>query len=538
MAASLSRFLALALLCSASGNLPAAEVPISSLQFEPYAFKTSQHGTIAAEVAFFEVPRRHADPEGATIRLRVVRLPARHTSVGTPRHAPIVYLAGGPGGSGVGTARGSRWPVFDAVRANADVLLLDQRGTGLSEPPPDCPYQHTFAPTEAADPAVYLAALQATAARCAAFWRDQGIDLDAYNTIDSADDVEALRQALGVEHLNLWGMSYGTHLASAVLRYHGAHIERAVLMGMEGPDDTIKLPLSADRLLERLGTLVAAEPGAAKFDADLPGVVRRVLATLAKAAAQGRVRRLSGSTVVTIGVFDAQLAIAATLGRRETARLLPMALAAAEQGDYDVLAEFVNAVREQLGTFAAMPLATDIASGVSPARRLQVEAAERTSLLGAALNFPMPQIGDGLDIADLGPAFRAPLHSSVPTLFISGSLDGRTPLANADAASAGFEHAYRLTLEGAGHDDDLWLSHPGIPARIAAFFAGDTPADASLQAPPLMFATSVTVEILRAVWQRVGLLGLGLAALVLAGLTAAVWWWRKRRRRARAIATP
>lgn len=525
MPASLSRFLAITLLCSAAGNLAAADVSVSSLHFEPYAFETSRHGTIAAEVAFFEVPRRHADPDGTTIRLRVVRLPARHTSHDTPRPAPIVYLAGGPGGSGVGTARGSRWPVFDAMRANADVLLFDQRGTGLSEPPPACPHRHTFKPTEAADPPAYLVALQATAAACAAFWSDQGIDLDAYNTIDSAHDVEALRQALGVDRLSLWGMSYGTHLATAVL------------MGMEGPDDTVKLPLAADRLLERLGALVAADPGAAQFDADVPGAVRRVLATLASAPAKGRVRRPLGSTVVTIGVFDAQLAIAAALGRSGSARLLPMALAAAEQGDYDVLAELVHAVREQLGTFNAMPLAMDIASGVSPARRREVQEAERASLLGPALNFPLPEIGDGLDIADLGPAFRTPLHSSVPTLFISGTLDGRTPPANADAASAGFEHAHRLTLEGAGHDDDLWLSHPDIPARIAAFFAGDTPADTSLQAPPLTFATSVTYEILRAVWQRVGPAGLGFAALVLAGLTSAAWWWRRRRLRSRAAAT-
>ena len=536
MSVSLSRFLAIALLCSVAGNLPAADVSVSSLQFEPYAFETSRHGTIAAEVAFFEVPRRHANPDGTTIRLRVVRLPARHTSHDTPHSAPIVYLAGGPGGSGVGTARGPRWPVFDAMRANADVLLFDQRGTGLSEPPPACPHRHTFEPTEAADPPAYLAALQATAARCAAFWRDQGIDLDAYNTIDSAHDIEALRLALGVDRLSLWGMSYGTHLATAVLRYHGAHIERAVLMGMEGPDDTVKLPLAADRLLDRLGALVAAAPGAAELDPDVSGAVRRVLATLASAPAQGRVRRPFGGTVVTIGVFDAQLAIAAALGRSDSARLLPMALAAAEHGDYDVLAEFVHAIREQIGTFNAMPLAMDIASGVSPARRRQVEEAERVSLLGPALNFPMPQIGDGLGIADLGPAFRTPLRSSVPTLFISGTLDGRTPPANAEAAIAGFEHAHRLTLEGAGHDDDLWLSHSEIPTRIAAFFAGDSPADATLQAPPLTFATSVTEEILRAVWQRAGVAGLGFAALVLAGLAGAAWWWRKRRLRSREVA--
>ena len=109
----------------------------------------------------------------------------------------------------------------------------------------------------------------------------------------------------------------------------------------------------------------------------------------------------------------------------------------------------------------------------------------------------------------IAPSILQKCTRATGTQFISGTLDGRTPAANVDAASAGFERAYRLTLEGADHDDDLWRSHPDISVRITAFFAGATPADASLQAPPLTFATSVTVEILRALWQRVGLAGSG-----------------------------
>ncbi|PDX85443.1 hypothetical protein CHR60_14975, partial [Faecalibacterium prausnitzii] len=92
--------------------------------------QTKGNGTIATEEAFLDVPRRHSEPDGPRISLRVGRLPA---TGGDGRAAPVVYLAGGPGGSGFGTALGPRWPVFDRIRRETDVLLLDQRGTDFSD---------------------------------------------------------------------------------------------------------------------------------------------------------------------------------------------------------------------------------------------------------------------------------------------------------------------------------------------------------------------------------------------------------------------
>ena len=449
-----------------------------SLTFVPYAFDTQRHGTIDAEVAFLEVPRRRDAPEGPGMKLRVVRLPA---TGGDGKAAPVVYLAGGPGGSGVGTARGPRWPVFDQVRGGTDVLLFDQRGTGLSEPPPPCPNVQRFDDASPLNRDVALAALRQTAARCIAHWRDEGVDLAAYTTAESAADLEDLRRALGVQRISLWGMSYGTHLALATLRLHGAGIDRAVLIGVEGPDDTLKLPLAADTLLAELA-VVAQDQG---FH-DLTGTTERVLAKLRQEPARGRSLMHRGKEV-TLGVYDAQLAIAAALGRRSTQQMLPLALRDAEAGDYDLLATLVLVVREQLGEFRAMPLAMEVASGQSPHRRAMAEAQAKNSLFGDAMNFPFPMIGDGLGLVDLGEAFRAPLRSDVPVLFVSGTLDGRTPPANAEALLPGFSHAVHLRVRGASHDDELWLGNPEIAARVAGFLAGQTVVDAELVvAPPEM----------------------------------------------------
>lgn len=491
----------------------------ASLRFEAHTFETTRHGSHDAEVGYLAVPMNHDVPQSARTRLRVLRLPA---TGGDGKAAPVVYLAGGPGGSGVGTARGPRWPVFDRVRRETDVLLLDQRGTGLSEPPPACPHEHGFDDDQALDHDSAVAALRETAMRCIAHWREHGVDLDAYTTVQSAHDIDLLRQALDVPRITLWGMSYGTHLALAYLRLYEANAERVVLLGSEGLDHTLKLPLSADALLEEIGQIAAASG----FE-DLPGTTRRVLATLRQEPGRGRSYMRGGRTVV-IGEFDAQIAIAAALGRRSTQRLLPLALRRAEAGDFDLLAELVLAVRGHLGRFHAMPLVMDVASGQSPERRRLIEAQARQSLFGNALNFPFPELGDDLGLPDLGEGFRSPLHSAVPTLFVSGTLDGRTPVANARELSAGFSQSSHLIVRNASHDDELWLGHPEIAERIASFLAGTAATDHELAVPPPEFSTSTFALLTEAIGLgRLAVASTTLLALVLAPILI----WRRRRHR-------
>lgn len=494
---------------------PALAAP---LRFAAETFETQAHGSIAAEVAYLDVPLRHELASSATTRLRVVRLPA---TGGAPTAAPVVYLAGGPGGSGVGTARGPRWTVFDRVRREADVLLLDQRGTGLSAPPPACPHRHDFDASQPLQPQA-IDALRDSARRCIAHWREAGIDLEAYTTVQSAHDLEALRQALGVPKLSLWGMSYGTHLALAYLRYYEAQVERLVLLGSEGPDQQLKLPLSADALLAELAAIAETQG-----HTDLVGATRRVLAALRAQPASGH-SLLRGQTV-QIGEFDAQLAVAAALGRRSTQGLLPLALRQAEAGDFDLLTELVLAVREHLAEFQAMPLVMDVASGQSPARRQRVAADSARSLFGEALNFPFPALADGLGLPDLGADFRGPLESDIPTLFISGTLDGRTPPANVAELAPGFRRATELLVEHASHDDELWLGHPAIADSIADFLAGREVQPRRIAVDPPQFATSTLGLLIEAI--GAGRLG-GALALLLGVLATPVviWRWRRARR--------
>lgn len=129
-------------------------------------------------------------------------------------------------------------------------------------------------------------------------------------------------------------------------------------------------------------------------------------------------------------------------------------------------------------------------TGRSPQRRALVEAQARESLFGDALNFPFPELADGLGLTDLGESFRGPLHSDVPVLFISGTLDGRTPPANARALLPGFSKGRQLLVRGASHDNELWLGNAGIAGSIADFLAGRPVNDDVLDVPLPVFITS------------------------------------------------
>src|SRR5438045_3908040 len=105
------------------------------MTIEPYLFETADGQTVQAERGRLVVPENRSNPRGRLIELAFVRFKATAAKPGPP----VVYLAGGPGGSGITTAGGPRFHLFMAMRAVGDVIALDQRGVGQSKPSLACP---------------------------------------------------------------------------------------------------------------------------------------------------------------------------------------------------------------------------------------------------------------------------------------------------------------------------------------------------------------------------------------------------------------
>ena len=184
-----------------------------------------------ARCGFLVVPEKPGGRDGLLLRLAVAILPARSR---TPAPDPVLYLHGGPGGHALEAA--DRW-LDSPLREDRELILLDQRGTGFSEPAlcPDLSEQDARVAAGRHAPGAEIAARKAVSLRCRDALLEAGIDLGAWNSTTSAQDVEGLRVALGIEQWNLLGVSYGTRLALAVMRAVEPATLRSVILDSAYP---------------------------------------------------------------------------------------------------------------------------------------------------------------------------------------------------------------------------------------------------------------------------------------------------------------
>lgn len=469
--------LAFALLCLA-GCATAPVAPPPALSVEPYTFTARDGRSVEAERGRFSVPENRADPDSRRIEISFVRFRSTAAQPGNP----IVYLAGGPGGAGTGAAQGARFDIFMALRAQADVIAFDQRGAGLSHSPPDCPAaQSPFAGAATLTRETIVAFVRADTARCLAWWREQGVDIAGYTTEQNAADLEDLRLAIGAEKIDLWAISYGTHLGAAYLRQFDEHVGRAVFAGYEGPDDTVKLPSGTDAMLARFAQVLEANPSAAAAYPDFLGTMRRVLTRLETEPATVTITHDGAPVTLTIGAFPVQLLVGAMIADPSGAAQLPALFTAMDQGQFEPVAHIIWRQLQPDAT-RAMPIAMDMASGVSPARLGRVARESQTALLGDALNFPMPHLVGVAPELDLGAAFRAPLRTRTPILFVSGTLDGRTYPEAVREALPFLPNSRQLIVENGGHN--IYEADPRMRDIVREWFAAGVAVDAITLAPP------------------------------------------------------
>lgn len=438
-----------------------------TLSLQPTRFEAGDGRAVDAEVGRLTVPMNRTMPGRGSVCLAFVRFP----SVAKKPGAPVVFLNGGPGLSGIRAGRGRLFGLFDALRATGDVILLDQRGSGASTPSFECEVRPAW-PLDRAlsrDDALRTA-IDSTRRSSERLVRD-GIDLGAFNSNESADDVADLVRALGARKASLLGWSYGTHLAFAVMRRHETLIDRAVLAGPEGPDHTYKLPSRIQRQLEVLAAR-ARKDGAAD---DLPATMARVLAAIEKEPARATLTAPDGATLLAaFGRFELEWITSEGIGDTRILTRLPIWYARMARGDFSAIMGD-PLIRDRLlalrtgSVVSVLRACVDCASGVSAERWRRIESEARTTLLGRTIDFPFPEICHAVGRPDLGDDFRAPLRSNVPVLFITGTLDARTPAENVADLAPGFSNHRHLVVEDAGHTDLLFPS--GVQRAVARFLS-------------------------------------------------------------------
>ena len=217
---------------------------------------------------FMAVPEERSDPDS-----RFINIAFGIVSGGVSTAEPLVYLDGGPGGAPLSASNILQELAFSEVAAGRDMIYVDQRGTGYSQPQLVCvqledlvfeqpPFEDLTDSDdiEGAEPPTdeeIMEAIREESQQCKDRLVEQQIDLSAYTTVENAADINDLRLGLGIDTWNLFGGSYGTDLALSIMRDHPEGVNSAILDSVfqpeisAGPDDLISYQNNLDQIVER-----------------------------------------------------------------------------------------------------------------------------------------------------------------------------------------------------------------------------------------------------------------------------------------------
>lgn len=437
--------------------------------------------TYRVQTGRLHVPENRSDPESRTINVAFARL---RSEVSDPR-PPLIYLAGGPGNDATSMVTSPYWAPYLGL---CDVILLDQRGIGRSQPQLVWPTDEMRPAALFGDEKTATEHILEIASKAREHHRAQGIDLSGYTTTESAADIEDLRRALGLARVSLMGHSYGTHLGLEVIRRFGEHIDRFVSIGTAGTGDMHKLPSELDESLRRVSAVVAADERIGEDMPDFYGLFERLLDELEREPMQVTVidPRDKREVTVAVGRFGLQMILVMDLGDTADLPVLPRLLHSIDRGDPTLLRWFVQKRYSQFSVFPTVFFAMRGASGATARRWERIAKEASVSPFGMVRMTFSPGIDRALQTPDLGDAFRAPVESEVPALFISGTLDANTPPHQAERVRAGFPHSAHLVVTNAGHEDLLF--NPEVEDRILRFLGGEAPDATRIEAPELRFA--------------------------------------------------
>jgi pimeloyl-ACP methyl ester carboxylesterase len=379
------------------------------------------------------VPENRSDPDTASILLAVAIV---HAPDGGER-PPVLYLAGGPGGSGLDDFASDPEGWDYGFLETRDLILLDQRGTGYSEPTLDCP-ESSDGEDDASDRACHQRLIEA------------GIDLDGYTTRENAADVETLRLALGIPEWDLLGISYGTRLALEVMRFHPDGL-RAVVLDSPFPPNADTPVDEIYSMTDALGVLFSECEADDYCSETYPDLETVFLDT---------VFDLNADETAPIFGDDLVVALRSAFTDGSLLSLLPWVIYEVAEGNYDAIDEIADSrfsrfqatdVSDSEGMFYSVMCHDEYAIGDYARVEAAVVGTIPEELEGVLLQdtFFMTdtcEYWNPVESVD-----NTAVFSDIPALVLVGQYDTATPPRWADLTAATLSSGYVFEIPGAGH---------------------------------------------------------------------------------------
>jgi pimeloyl-ACP methyl ester carboxylesterase len=401
-------------------------------------------GPTDASCGTLKVYENRAAQSGRRISLNIVALPSLSPE---PAAAPLFFLAGGPGQAAAQMAADVR-EIFRPILRRRDIILVDQRGTGKSNPL-NCRNESNSLQelTESDDKSLE---------RLRDCLKSYDADPRFYTTTIAMDDLDDVRGYLGYERINLYGGSYGTRAALVYVRQHGEHVRSMVLDGVAPTD--MRIPLfaarDAQRALDKLLTDCEADRACRQMH---PGLAARVRALLQRLDANpARVEAMHPRTglreTVTIPARVVAGVLFGALYSPLTASLVPTLIARAEQNDFQNLLALAYADE---GSAENMSVGMQLSVLCSEdATRVTADDVGRES---ASTVFGLHLLRGQLKACEMWPrgevddSYFDAVKSDVPALVLSGDVDPVTPPGWGDSVASHLTNARHITVPATGH---------------------------------------------------------------------------------------
>jgi pimeloyl-ACP methyl ester carboxylesterase len=402
--------------------------------------------TAEAWCTTFEVPENRDDPRSRRIGLK---LAIARSDAQVPEPDMVVLLAGGPG-----EAATESWvleaPAFSEVRKHHDVVLLDQRGTGGSNP---LSCKKTEEAANETSMTLDLNKVRTDVASCLAEV-EKNADPRFYTTTIAAQDLEDVRKALGSPQFDLVGVSYGTRMAQQYLMHYPDSV-RSVVLDSVVPNQVVLGEYFAENLDDALKKNFANCAAVAACKQHF-GDTMQTLYQL-RDALRANPHTVSFRDPQTYEMVDrplSEFSLASVVRlfayQPETAALLPLSINAAAHGDVGPL----------LGQAKLLSgdLSGDMNNGMSmsvicseDADLLQPRPQDQNTMLGNHLIDALKAQCDAWPHGARPANFHDPLKSNKPILILSGEFDPVTPPRYGEQILPGLTNGRQLIFKGQGH---------------------------------------------------------------------------------------
>jgi pimeloyl-ACP methyl ester carboxylesterase len=396
----------------------------------------------------YEVFENRISRSGRRLQLKIVVFPA----TGQDKVAdPLFYIPGGPGSAATEDAPYVAQD-FAKIRERRDLVFVDQRGTGDSNPL-NCEF---FNP---ADLQSYLGHWNPPeqVRRC----REQleaKADLRLYTTSIAMDDLEDVRAALGYKKINIFGGSYGTRAAQEYLKRHGKNVRAVILHGVSPTSQWMPrdFPQHTERALNGVLDECAADANCRAAFPNLRAEVKTVLEKLTRGAVEVEVESSPNSKKTTRVKLTRDLAGEAVrymLYQSGGASRVPLFLHLAAQGNYTPLAESALFYRQRIVATGSngMYLSVTCAEDLPWIKAGEGERNGEKTFLG---DYRLRQQREACALWSRGEIpkdYAEPVRSNVPVLITTGKWDPVTPPLYGDMVAKYLPNSLHVVVPSGGH---------------------------------------------------------------------------------------